>query len=135
MIIRWPEKIGSGKSSSALINQVDLLATFSNYFDQDLKKDEALDSFDLWDAFMGKDQKGRDSMIEDATINMIDASAQAIVIGDWKYIHPEEGPARLDWAMDVDGGQETGLSTEPQLYNLKKDPGEQKTLPGKIQNG
>lgn len=128
MIIRWPEKIAKGKSSSALINQVDLLATFSNYFDQVLKKDEALDSFDLWDTFIGKDQKGRDSMIEDATINMIDASAQAIVIGDWKYIHPEEGPARLDWAMDVDGGQETGLSTEPQLYNLKKDPGEQKNV-------
>lgn len=128
MIIRWPEKIAQGESSSALINQVDLLASFSNYFNQNLEKDEALDSFDLWETFIGVDGIGRDSMIEDATINMIDASTQAILIGDWKYIRPEEGPARLTWAFDADGGQETGLSEAPQLYNLKKDPGEQNNV-------
>ncbi|MCM4157048.1 sulfatase-like hydrolase/transferase [Gramella sp. AN32] len=124
MIIRWPKEIEQGGSSSALISQVDLLATFSNYFNQSLEKDEALDSFNLWDALIGRDKKGRESMIEDATIKMIDASTQALVIGNWKYIAPEQGPVRLSWAIDIDGGQETGLSAEPQLYNLEKDPGE-----------
>jgi len=128
LIIRWPNKIDKGTNSPAMVNQVDFLASFVSHFGQDLKNDEALDSFDIWNTFTGQEKTGRDSMIEDSTINMIDASAQALLQGFWKYIAHEEGPQRLTWALDVFGGQETGLSTAPQLYNLKEDPSEQHNL-------
>lgn len=128
MIIKWPKKIKKNANSPAMINQIDFLASFAGYFNQDLKKDEALDSFDLWNTFIGKNKKGRKTMIEDATLGEMPSPTQAILVGEWKYIPPNKGPKRLDWALDGHGGQETGLSKKPQLYNLNKDPGEKHNL-------
>ncbi|MEL4309003.1 sulfatase family protein [Joostella sp. CR20] len=123
-IISWPNKIKQGKVSDAMVNQVDFLASFASYFGQNLTTDEAVDSFDIWEAMIGKSDMGRVEMIEHAR-------TLAYIKGDWKYIQPKKGAKRLSWAFDVDGGQETGISEEVQLYNLKDDPSELKNVASK----
>lgn len=123
-IVSWPSKITPG-TSGALVNQVDFLNSFATYYGQGLNNDEAVDSYDIWEALIGNDNTGRADMIEDAF-------TRAYVEGSWKYIKPAKGrEARLSWALDVDGGQETGVSENPQLYDLENDPGEQNNLADK----
>lgn len=40
--------------------------------------------------------------------------------GRWKYIHPMEGPAMIQWGPKV----ETGNAAEPQLYDMTASPAE-----------
>ncbi len=80
LIISWPEMISKNTTTNALIGQVDFLASFSDYFNQNLQNDDALDSYDLWSTLIGVDKIGRVSLIEDATIDMIDASAQSLLM-------------------------------------------------------
>ncbi|MCF8715792.1 arylsulfatase [Joostella atrarenae] len=116
-IIRWPNKIKAGSVSDAMVSQVDFLASFADYFGVPLDKEDAVDSFNIWDAFVGISTEGRSTMIEHAR-------TLAFLENEWKYIQPKKGAKRLSWAIDVEGGQETGNSEEVQLYNLKEDPKE-----------
>ena len=48
----------------------------------------------------------------------------SFVEGDYKYIEPYSGPTIVPWGVNI----ETGFKEEPQLYNIKEDPGETKNL-------
>lgn len=104
-IVSWPGKIKPGKSD-ALINQVDLLASFASYFKIPIKKGEAGDSENHFAALTGNEKLGRKIMIEEGVNNL------AIVKDDWKYIAP--------FGKNAD-----------QLYNLKADIGEKDNLAAK----
>lgn len=106
-IIRWPGKIKPGESK-ALVNQVDFLGSFANFFCVELEENEGVDSRNTMDAFLGKSQKGLESMVEEAFL------VRALRRENWKYI-----PAQ----PDVPRGYET-----EELYNLDEDPGEQNNL-------
>ena len=74
------------------------------------------DSQDYLDAFLGKDLKGRDYVVEVA-------GALSVSDGEWKYIAPSNGAAYQKLT-----NIELGNSKEEQLYNLKQDIGEKKNL-------
>lgn len=114
-IIHWPHSIKPGVSD-ALVSQVDLLASFAAMFRQSLPDNDAVDSWNLLDAFLGKSKKGRSSYVEDG-------SSMAYIQGDWKYIVPKAGPKLME-AVNI----ETGLDTAPQLFNLKNDPAEKNNM-------
>lgn len=113
LIISWPSKIKPGSKSDALVCQVDLLASFAAYFKVPLKKDEAFDSKNIWNAFTGTDRTGRSVLIEEGFRNL------AIIKDGWKYI-----PARNNM--------------EAELYNLIEDKAEQNNVinkfPGKARD-
>ncbi len=99
-LLRWPARVKPGKTSAAMISQVDFPKTFAT-----LAGAEASfpDSLDLTPALLGESDAGRDHIVEHA-------DRLSIRVGDWKYI-----PA----------GQK---EKQDQLYDLVKDPGETKNL-------
>jgi arylsulfatase A-like enzyme len=116
-IVYWPSKIKPGVSH-ALVSQVDLFASLAKLTGQELKGDEAPDSFDMLSAWLGKSTKGRSTMLEEAyTLALRD--------GDWKYIAPQTRPTP---AWMVNKNIEGGLSSVPQLYNLKSDRAENQNV-------
>lgn len=115
-VARWPNHIKAKSVSDAAISQVDLFASFAALNDVSLDKDEAPDSQNHLAALIGKDSKGRQYIIEHA-------HTHSITIDGWKYIAPCNGPA-----YDKNTNIEYGNNPEPQLYNIKKDPGEKYNL-------
>jgi arylsulfatase A-like enzyme len=116
-IARWPGQIKPGVSP-ALVTQVDLLATFAALAGQPLAAAEAGDSRDATAALLGRDDRGRDHIIEHASNGRL-----GVTSGTWKYIEPGPGLPK-----NVNTNIELGNSTEPQLYDLSKDIGEQRNV-------
>ncbi|MDF7822512.1 arylsulfatase [Pontiellaceae bacterium B12227] len=106
-IIRWPARIKPGVSD-ALVNQIDFISSFAALLKLDVPADEAKDSRNTLDAFLGSDQVGLPFMLEEALRN-----GRALRIGDWKYLG--EGTAR-------------NKPKGAELYNLENDPSEQKNI-------
>lgn len=104
-IIRWPKGIRPGVSD-ALVNQIDLLASFAGLLDVELAHEEARDSRNTLDAFLGKDPVGLPYMIEEAGGN-------ALRRAEWKYIPPGKANKK-----------KKGTKSAGQLYNLNADVAE-----------
>ncbi len=121
-IVSWPGKVAEGKSSSALLSQIDFSASFANYLNVKIAPNQSIDSQNQIKAYLGKAKKGRKTLVEDA-------GTLAIVKGIWKYIEPSGGPS-YDTFVDI----ELGNSVKPQLYNLKNDPSEKTNLASKYPN-
>lgn len=121
-IVSWPGKVAEGKTSKALLSQIDMSASFANYLNISTAKDQIIDSENQIKTYFGKNKKGRKILVEDA-------GTLAIVKGDWKYIVPSGGPS-YDTYVDI----ALGNSVKPQLYNLKKDPSEKNNLADKHPN-
>ena len=116
-IVYWPGTIKPGVSN-ALWSQVDLYASIASLIGYEVKDGEAVDSENILPVLLGKSQKGREIMLEEAY-------TYGLRIGNWKYIEPtEESHAWIKENKNIEGG----LSTEPQLYNLSADIGEQYNL-------
>lgn len=116
-IIRWPGRIAPG-TSAALVNQIDFIASFAELLDVELADDEAADSRNTLDAFLGKDKAGYAYMIQEAGYNR-----RALRYNDWKYIAPMPGKARK-FSFNRFGG----AAAEAALYNLGDDPGEAENI-------
>ncbi len=112
MLVRWPGKIKPGQVSQALMCQVDYAACFASIVGMTLRPGECIDSREYVPAMCGLDDRGRWFLIEQA-------GTIALRHGSWKYIVPAAGAAMTKTAT------ETGLSKEPQLYDLETDPKEQ----------
>ena len=95
-----------------------MYASLAKLVGQKVKSGDALDSNDLLDAWLGKSQKGRDIMLEEAY-------TFGLRMNDWKYIAPVENTPP-DWLKNKD--IESGLKNEAQLYNLKTDVVESKNV-------
>ncbi len=126
LIIRWPGKIKPGTVSDALVSQLDFFASFAKLTGRQITDNEAPDSFNDLDVFLGKSKKNRQYVIEHALNGTL-----SLIEGDWKYIEPHQG-TRLLRETNI----ETGYSEQPQLYNLKMDIGERNNIarknPGKV---
>ena len=115
MIVSWPAEVKPGVSD-ALVSQIDLYASMAALMGKTLEPGAGPDSQNYLDAFLGKDSKGRDYIVEVAgTLSVSD--------GEWKYIAPSDGMAYNKYT-----NIELGNSPEEQLYNLKEDINEQKNL-------
>lgn len=115
LIISWPKQVKPAVSD-ALVSHIDLYASMAKLMGKTLEAGAGVDSQDYLDAFLGKDAKGRDYVIEFA-------GALSVSDGQWKYITPNSKPAYAKLT-----NTELGNSPEDQLYNLKEDIGEKKNV-------
>lgn len=116
MMISWPGTIKPAVSS-ALVSQIDLLASFSkmlNVVSDDMPKD----SENTLDVLLGKSDKGRDYLVEQGFTDNL-----AIIHENWKYIEPKDGP-KMNELVNI----ELGYDMQPQLYDLSTDIGEKYNL-------
>ena len=112
------KEIPQGKVSNAQLSQVDLFASFAALTATSLESDEAPDSQNLLNAILGKEQAGREYIIEhDGSLTLIEY--------EWKYILSDNEPA-YDRKMKID----LGNSPVAQLYNLSIDIGEKNNVAG-----
>jgi len=88
-IVSWPEKIIPGVSDE-LFSQIDLMASFGDFFNLDLSNIEALDSKAEWNALLGGERKFDKAILEESFF--YDHKKRrpywqiALRVGDWKYI-------------------------------------------------
>lgn len=115
-IISWPKGIKKQLVSDALVCQMDLLSSFANFFKKPLSNQDELDSENIWNAFIGKDKKGREFLVQSA-------GTFSITKENLKYIKPSKGRPFNELT-----GTELGNHPEDQLYDLSKDPGEKDNI-------
>ena len=104
---------------SALVSQIDLLASLASFTGQKLADADAPDSFDVMPALLGKTTTGRGIVVKQST-------ALSLATGIWKYIEPSQGPA-----VTANTNIETGNDPNGQLYDLGSDLGERQNLAAK----
>lgn len=102
--------------SDAVVSQVDLLSSLATLVGSEAR---GTDSEELLDVFLGKESRGREDLILEAT------GRTALRKGDWVLIPPYDGPAVAQQVKI-----ELGNAKEFQLYNLSDDLGEQQNLAG-----
>lgn len=101
-IIKWPAKIKPGKSDAA-VSQIDLIGSFSSLLSQNIPDNQAGDSRNTINSYLGKNKKGLPYLLEETRFR------RAIKQGKWKYIM---GPKKRKKPL------------APELYNIEKDPSE-----------
>lgn len=114
-IIRHPS-VKADESSSALVSQVDFLATMAGLTNQKYDLASASDSQNQLKTWLGSDTNGRSHVIEQS-------GTLSIVQGNWKYIKPNKGPA-YNFQVDIEYGNDEA----EQLYDLIRDPFERYNL-------
>lgn len=112
-IVRWPSKIRPGKSA-ALINQIDLLASFASLLKIELADSEAIDSRNVLPALLGKEQTGVPYSIEESSRTL------ALRQGNWKYVQAQK--RKMKNPKKPNG--ENGASSNGMLFDLSTDIGE-----------
>lgn len=105
-MVYWEGNI-EPKVSDAMVCQMDLMSSLASLVGS---KERGPDSKNLMDVFLGKSDKGRESLVIEAT------SRTAFRQGDWAMIPPYKGP-KVSSSVNI----EIGNDTEYQLYNLKED--------------
>lgn len=112
-IVYWKGQV-QPQVSDAVVCQVDLLASLAKMTGQQV---EGTDSEDFLEAFLGKTNQGRETLILEGTSRTILRKA------DWVMIPPYPGPA-VNEHVNIELGNSDGY----QLYNLTEDIGEQHNL-------
>jgi arylsulfatase A-like enzyme len=115
-IVRWPGHVKPDRTSDAMISQVDLVSSLAALTGQRLDSDAAPDSLNQLGALLGESKTGRPYVIEHAGV-------LSVVQDGWKLIQPSHLPK-----FQKNTNTELGNDTEPQLYNLRDDPGERNNL-------
>ncbi|NQZ75935.1 MAG: arylsulfatase [Ekhidna sp.] len=124
-IVYWPAKITEAKVSDALWNQLDLFSSLGELTGFAYDQRDAIDSENVLSAILGETKTGRKEMLEEAF-------TMGYRKGDWKYIAATDKRKEWNsWIKEIKN-IEGGLSIEPQLYDLKNDPGEQINLASKF---
>ncbi|MEJ8819488.1 sulfatase family protein [Lacibacter sp. H407] len=116
-IMYWKGKIQPGVSK-ALVSQVDFYKTMAKLVNAKVQSNEAADSEDQLNTWLGKNQKGRTWLFEESYTFSLRKNS-------WKFITPVEGTVPAWFANKK---VESGLSNVVQLYNLEQDPSEQKNV-------
>lgn len=117
-IVSWKGKVTPDKTNDALISQIDLYASLASLAGIKVENGQAPDSQDHLNVLLNKNNKSRDFVVEQS-LN----STLSLIVGNWKYIEPSNGPK-----INVNTNTELGNLSEPQLYNLSNDAGETKNL-------
>ncbi|GAA4407599.1 sulfatase-like hydrolase/transferase [Nibrella viscosa] len=122
-IVSWPGRVRPGHVrpgriqkgvSDALVCQLDLLSSLAALVGSDAK---TTDSENLLGALLGESETGRKNLVLEASGRL------AFRSGEWVFI-----PAYPGRPLNKEVNIETGLSQQPQLYNLQTDPGQRTNL-------
>ncbi len=111
-IVHWPLVI-QPTESAAMWNHVDIYATIAALIGQPLASTEAPDSENMLPLLLGSSKTGRDVMLEESF-------TMAVRKGEWKYI----APATKSPSWMKNKKTQSGLGTQPQLYHIQTDMGE-----------
>ena len=117
-LLRWSGGVEAGQSTSAVVNHVDVLATFAAMNGISLDDGDAPDSLDLRDALFGKSEEGRQEMFLEGTFN-----TKLLRLGDHVMIPPHKGDIH-DQVKKI----ETGKMDKTQLYDLRVDVSQAKDI-------
>ncbi len=117
MIIQWKGKIKHG-NSKAVVSQVDFYNTMAALIHYSTANNEATDSENQLQAWIGKSQKGRKWLLEESYTFSVRKR-------NWKYIQPLQS-GTPSWLKNKKVA--TGLMPQQQLFNLKNDISEQHNL-------
>lgn len=120
LLVRWPGQVGQGIRSQALFSQVDFLASFADFLDEDFNQKQALDSESAWETLIGRDTLGREGLVQEAIQGVLSYVSR----DGYKYIPAHEGSKMVPWGVNI----ETGFDQEEQLYNLSVDPYERNNI-------
>jgi arylsulfatase A-like enzyme len=116
-LVRWPAVIPAGKTSVALMAQMDFAASFAALLNVKIPEGQCRDSENHLEALLGKRPDGRAVFVE------MGHGGLALVYNDWKYCTPGKNTDRISAPYDWREINEPG-----ELYDLKKDPSEQYDL-------
>ena len=112
-IVRWPGKVPAGKVSNEIVHQFDLFATLANIAGGKVPTDRIIDSKDMTDFFLGKqEESGRDGFV--------------VYVGN--DIHGVKWQNYKMMFKELEGGMGTGklnVFPLPRFYNLYDDPKEE----------
>ena len=117
-IVNWPGHVPAGKVSDALVSHIDDIASLARLIGAKIPEQAAPDSRDQLDTWLGLSDASCPFAVE-----MAANRALSIRKDNWKYIEPSRGVAYMKLT-----GTETGYAPTPQLYDLKKEQGEQTNL-------
>jgi len=112
-IVRWPGKVPAGKVSNEIVHMFDLYSTFANITGGKVPTDRVIDSKDMTNFFLGKqEQSGRDGFVV-----YVGNDIFGVKWHNYKMLFKE-----------FEGGLGTGKVNTfpmPHFYNLYEDPREQ----------
>ena len=118
-VARWPGQVPAGSESSALICQIDLLATLAEILQVDLPDDAGEDSISFLTVLQGG-QGQRDHLVSHSVNGSF-----AIRQGDWKLLLCADSGG---WSAPRPGSKQALGLPPMQLYDLSTDLGEQNNL-------
>lgn len=121
-IMKWPEKIAPNSVSGETICHTDLLATCADIVGVDVKDAEGEDSFSLLPIFDGV---GATNYLREATVHHSINGSFSLRKDNFKLIFC---PGSGGWSAPKPGSDEIGALPKFQLYDLEKDPTEEKNL-------
>jgi len=122
-LLRWPARVQAGRISDDLIGQVDFLATFADLLSTPLPPEAGEDSISFLPALLGAESPQARSSIITQSIN----GSFAVRDGSWKLaLCPGSG----GWSFPRPGKDDATDLPEWQLYDLSRDPGEERNLVG-----
>lgn len=116
LVVSWPAGKVRPLVSSALVSQIDFLASFGSLVGQ---KAANVDSRVALGPLLGRISSGRTWVIQEG------AHGLALRSAEWKYIPPGNGPTKIK-------DMRSGNSPNQQLYNLTEDPVETRSLATKM---
>lgn len=126
-LIQWPARINKGKTSDALVSQVDFLASFAALVGEKLPDGKFFDSQNILPAILGESDNGNEYIVQQSSDGL------GLRAGKWKYIEAGE---RSAWAYNRHNqGDENEMHRPPlenteYLFDLEADPREENNLAG-----
>ena len=123
-IVRWPGVVKPGTESDQLLCLTDFFATAAEIVGKKLPAEAGEDSFGFLSLLKGESVRNRERPIRDAVVHHSAAGMFAIRKGNWKLILGRgSGGFSLPRKIKPKPGEAQG-----QLYDLSKDPSEQRNL-------
>lgn len=118
-IVRWPARVEKGRVSDVLMSQIDWMASLGALIGARLPEGSAPDSRDHLGNLLGTDDTDRAWVVEQSSNHVLSVRTK-----DWKYIEPNDGAPMIMWGPEIESGN-CGI---PQLYDMRRDSGEQENL-------
>ena len=113
-IVSWKDNL-TKKVSDEIICQVDLAASFANMLNVNLNEKDCVDSVNLIDLMLGKNEVGRKEVLFENNLKTM-----TLRQGKWSYLTPSDHAV-----FSPEKKLEMGISLDEQLYNLNYDIGQQ----------